>query len=87
MPYRNRPQDAIGTTSTGTFADLRCAREPNQWNPRPRAGTPDLAQVRRFGTPIGHHKLSWQGSTEKNVKHKTFWVTCDGSEGGGLVEG
>ncbi len=45
-------------------------------------------QTQVYGLPIGHYKLSWQGSTDKNLKHKTFWVTCDGSEGGGgVVEG
>ena len=36
-----------------------------------------------YGLPIGHYQLSWQGRNDQNVKHKTFWVTCDGSEGGG----
>jgi hypothetical protein len=40
-----------------------------------------------FGLPIGHYTLYWQGRNDQNVKHKTFWVECDGGggEGGGPV--
>jgi len=31
----------------------------------------------------GHYKLYWIGRDDKNVKHKTFWVTGCG-EGGGI---
>jgi hypothetical protein len=33
--------------------------------------------------PSGHYKLFWQGRNEQNVKHKVFWVEC---EGGGQGE-
>jgi hypothetical protein len=36
-----------------------------------------------FALPAGHYQLSWQGRNDQNVKHKTFWVTCDDGEGGG----
>lgn len=34
-----------------------------------------------FGLPIGHYKLYWDGRNAQNVKHKTFWVTCDNPAG------
>ena len=40
-------------------------------------------QTAEFGLPIGHYKLFWQGRDDQNVKHKTFWVTCEGGGGGG----
>jgi hypothetical protein len=40
-------------------------------------------QTAVFGLPVGHYSLSWQGRNDQNVKHKTFWVTCEGGGGGG----
>ncbi len=40
-----------------------------------------------LGLPIGHYSLDWDGRNDQNVKHKTFWVTCDnppGPVGGGI---
>lgn len=34
-----------------------------------------------LGLPAGHYKLSWQGRDDQNVKHKTFWVTCENPPG------
>ena len=39
-----------------------------------------------YGLPIGHYTLNWEGRDDQNIKHKTFWVTCEnpaGSIGGG----
>jgi hypothetical protein len=33
--------------------------------------------------PSGHYKLFWQGRNEQNVKHKVFWVECEGGGGQG----
>jgi hypothetical protein len=40
-------------------------------------------QTIEYELPIGHYKLFWQGRNEHNVKHKTFWVTCEPGGGGG----
>jgi hypothetical protein len=41
-----------------------------------------------YGLPIGHYTLNWQGRNDQNVKHKTFWVTCEcGGGGGGAGDG
>jgi hypothetical protein len=40
-------------------------------------------QTVEYELPIGHYKLFWQGRNEQNVKHKTFWVTCEPGGGGG----
>jgi len=40
-----------------------------------------------YGLPIGHYSVTWQGADPQNLKHKTFWVTCDnppGPIGGGI---
>lgn len=43
-----------------------------------------------MGLPAGHYKLYWDGRNDHNLKHKTFWVTCDnppgpiGGGGGGI---
>jgi len=47
-------------------------------------------QTVEMGLPAGHYKLYWEGSNDHNIKHKTFWVTCDnppGPIGGGGVGG
>lgn len=44
-------------------------------------------QTVEYGLPVGHYNLSWQGRNAQNVKHKTFWVTCEGEPGGGGGEG
>ncbi len=39
-----------------------------------------------YGLPIGHYTLNWDGRNDQNIKHKTFWVTCEnlpGPIGGG----
>jgi hypothetical protein len=44
------------------------------------------AETLHYGLPIGHYDLSWQGRNDQNIKHKSFWVTCDnppGEIGGG----
>jgi hypothetical protein len=38
-------------------------------------------QTGAYGLPAGHYQLSWQGRNDQNVKHKTFWVTCDNPPG------
>ncbi len=38
-------------------------------------------QTVELGLPIGHYDLSWEGRNDQNVKHKSFWVTCDNSPG------
>jgi hypothetical protein len=46
-----------------------------------------------MGLPVGHYKLYWEGRNDHNLKHKTFWVTCDnppgpiGGGGGGGIGG
>lgn len=40
----------------------------------PASGTMSLAN--------GHYKLFWQGSDERTVKHKVFWVDCPPGTGG-----
>lgn len=45
------------------------------------------AQTVQYGLPIGHYDLIWQGRNDQNIKHKSFWVTCDnppGEIGGGI---
>lgn len=45
------------------------------------------AQTVQYGLPIGHYDLVWQGRNDQNIKHKSFWVTCDnppGEIGGGI---
>jgi hypothetical protein len=39
------------------------------------------AQTVHYGLPIGHYDLLWQGRNDQNVKHKTFWVTCENPPG------
>lgn len=39
------------------------------------------AQTVEYGLPIGHYDLVWQGRNDQNVKHKTFWVTCENPPG------
>lgn len=39
------------------------------------------ARTVEYGLPAGHYDLHWQGRNEQNVKHKTFWVTCDNAPG------
>ena len=34
-----------------------------------------------YGLPAGHYKLYWQGRNDQNIKHKTFWVTCENAAG------
>jgi hypothetical protein len=34
-----------------------------------------------FGLPVGHYTLNWEGRDERNLKHKTFWVTCENPAG------
>jgi hypothetical protein len=34
-----------------------------------------------YGLPAGHYKLYWEGRNDQNIKHKTFWVTCDNPPG------
>jgi hypothetical protein len=34
-----------------------------------------------YGLPAGHYKLYWDGRNDQNLKHKTFWVTCDNPTG------
>lgn len=34
-----------------------------------------------YGLPAGHDKLDWDGRSDKNLKHKTFWVVCDNPAG------
>jgi hypothetical protein len=34
-----------------------------------------------YGLPIGHYTLNWEGRNDQNIKHKTFWVTCDNPPG------
>ncbi len=31
--------------------------------------------------PSGHYKLFWQGRNDQNIKHKVFWVNCEGGGG------
>lgn len=38
-------------------------------------------QTVEFGLPVGHYSLTWQGADPQNLKHKTFWVTCDNPAG------
>ncbi len=38
-------------------------------------------QTVEYGLPIGHYSLSWDGRSDQNAKHKTFWVTCANSPG------
>jgi len=38
-------------------------------------------QTVEYGLPLGHYDLLWQGRSDQNVKHKTFWVTCEHSPG------
>jgi hypothetical protein len=43
-------------------------------------------QTVEYGLPLGHYDVVWQGRNDHNIKHKTFWVTCDnvpGPIGGG----
>lgn len=35
----------------------------------------------------GHYRLSWQGRSDGNVKHKTFWVEGECGGGGGAPGG
>jgi hypothetical protein len=46
------------------------------------------AQTVEYGLRPGHYDLVWQGRDDQNIKHKTFWVTCDNPpgpiEGGGI---
>jgi hypothetical protein len=39
------------------------------------------AHTTEFGLPAGHYKLYWDGRSDLNLKHKTFWVTCDNPVG------
>lgn len=34
-----------------------------------------------YGLPAGHYTLNWEGRNDQNIKHKTFWVTCDNPAG------
>ena len=34
-----------------------------------------------FGLPSGHYTLNWEGRDLQNIKHKTFWVTCENPPG------
>ncbi len=38
-------------------------------------------QTVELGLPIGHYDLSWEGRNDQNVKHKSFWVTCENAPG------
>jgi hypothetical protein len=38
-------------------------------------------QTVEMGLPAGHYKLYWDGRNDQNLKHKTFWVTCDNPPG------
>ncbi len=40
-----------------------------------------VASTVEYGLPVGHYKLSWQGRNDQNIKHKTFWVTCENEAG------
>jgi len=59
------PTAANPSILTGTYAA----------GPNGEDRTPEL------GLPIGHYKLSWIGRNDQNVKHKTFWVTCENEVG------
>ncbi|MDP9482601.1 MAG: hypothetical protein M3P84_05190 [Chloroflexota bacterium] len=39
------------------------------------------AQTVEYGLPIGHYNLVWQGRSDQNNKHKSFWVTCENPPG------
>ena len=52
------------------------------------SGSNGEAQTVEYGLPIGHYDLVWQGRSDQNIKHKTFWVTCEnppGEIGGGGI--
>ncbi len=38
-------------------------------------------QTVEMGLPIGHYTLNWDGRNDQNLKHKTFWVTCENPAG------
>ena len=38
-------------------------------------------QTVEYGLPIGHYALVWEGRNDQNIKHKTFWVTCENAPG------
>jgi hypothetical protein len=40
-----------------------------------------------YGLPAGHYTLNWEGRNLQNIKHKTFWVTCDNNPGGPIGGG
>jgi hypothetical protein len=49
------------------------------------AGSTEYQTV-ELGLPIGHYDVVWQGRNDQNIKHKTFWTTCEfppGPIGGG----
>jgi hypothetical protein len=73
-PWSIDQQPPTGTASTGLSGAYL-------------TGSNGEYQTSEFGLPIGHYTLSWQGRNDQNIKHKTFWVVCDGSEGSGVVEG
>jgi hypothetical protein len=50
------------------------------------SGTYDTAtsteyQTVEYGLPLGHYDVVWQGRNDQNIKHKTFWVTCENPPG------
>jgi hypothetical protein len=45
------------------------------------SGSNGEAQTVEYGLHIGHYDLVWQGRNDQNIKHKTFWVTCDNTPG------
>jgi hypothetical protein len=34
-----------------------------------------------LGLPVGHYRVFWDGRNNENIKHKTFWVTCENPPG------